>query len=108
MALYMYQGAYSAESWAAQVADPQNRVQAVGQLACESVGGKLVGGWLSFGDYDIVLILDVPDNTSAAAIGMAVAAAGAIKASKTTVLMSGEDGVAALQKAASVSYTPKK
>ena len=108
MSLYMYQGAYTPESWAAQINDPQNRVEAVGKKVCDSVGGELVGGWLSFGDFDIVLILDVPDNISAAAIGLAVASGGAIKSSKTTVLMTGDEGVAALQKASSVSYAPKK
>ncbi|MXN66988.1 GYD domain-containing protein [Stappia sp. GBMRC 2046] len=108
MALYLYQGAYTSESWAAQLADPQNRVETVGRAVCESVGGRLVGGWLSFGEFDIVLIMDVPDNVSIAAIGMAVGAGGAMKSSKTTVLMSGDDGVAALRKASSVTYKPKK
>jgi uncharacterized protein with GYD domain len=108
MALYMYQGAYTPESWAAQIADPQNRVETIGNGVCESVGGKLVGGWLSFGEYDIVLVMDVPDNVSIAAIGFAVAAGGAMKSGKTTVLMSGEEGVAALKKAPSITYAPKK
>jgi len=108
MALYMYQGAYTPESWAAQIADPQNRVEMVGRAGAESLGGKLVGGWLSFGEYDIVLILDVPDNVSMAAIGLAVAAGGAMKSARTTVLMTGEEGVAAMKKASSVNYAPKK
>lgn len=108
MPLYMYQGSYTPESWAAQISDPQNRVESIGNRVCESVGGKLIGGWLSFGEFDIVLILDVPDNISVAAIGLAVASGGAIKSSKTTVLMTGDEGVAALQKASSVTYAPKK
>jgi uncharacterized protein with GYD domain len=108
MALYMYQAAYTPESWAAQVTDPQNRVEAIGQRACESVGGKLLGGWYAFGEYDIVLIMEIPDNVSMAAVGIAVAAGGAIKSARTTVLMTGTEGVAAMQKASSVSYAPKK
>ena len=45
MPLYMYEAAYTAESWAAQMKNPQNRVEAVGRAACEAVGGKLIGGW---------------------------------------------------------------
>ncbi|NRG18729.1 GYD domain-containing protein [Rhizobiales bacterium] len=108
MTLYLYQGAYTPESWAAQLADPQNRVETVGKAVCESVGGKLVGAWLSFGEFDIALIMDVPDNVSMASVGMAVAAGGAMKSGRTTVLMSGEDGVAAMRKASSVTYKPKK
>jgi uncharacterized protein with GYD domain len=91
--------------------NPQNRVEAVGDKVCKSVGGKLVGGWLCFGDYDLVIIADVPDNESMAAVALAVAAGGAIKASKTTVLMTGEEGVEVLKKANGVVgtyYTPAR
>ncbi len=110
MPLYMYQAAYTPESWAAQIKNPQNRVEAVGRQVCESVGGKLIGGWLCFGDYDLVIIADVPDNQSMAAIALAVGAGGAIKTSKTTVLLSGADGVEALEKANTVStaYSPAR
>jgi uncharacterized protein with GYD domain len=108
MPLYMYQGAYTPQSWAAQISDPQNRVEAIGQRVSESVGGKLVGGWYAFGEFDIVLIIDVPDNVSAAAIGIAVAAGGAMKSSKITVLMTGDEGAAAIRNASNVTYAPKK
>ncbi len=110
MPLYMYQAAYTPESWAAQIKNPQNRVETVGRQACEAVGGKLVGGWLCFGDYDLVIIADVPDNQSMAAIALAVGAGGACKASKTTVLMTGTEGVAALKKADAVAkaYSPAR
>ena len=105
MALYMYQAAYTPESWAAQLKNPQNRVETVGRQVCEAVGGKFVGGWLSFGEYYLVIIADVPNNESMAAIALGVAAGGAIKASKTTVLMTGAEGVEALRKAGSVAQT---
>ncbi len=108
MALYMYQAAYTPESWAAQIKKPQNRVETVGRQVCEAAGGKLVGGWLCFGEYDIVIIADVPNNESMAAIALAVGAGGAIKASKTTVLITGTEGVGALEKANAVAkvYSP--
>jgi uncharacterized protein with GYD domain len=108
MPLYMYQAAYTPGSWAAQLKNPQNRVESIGRQACEAVGGKLIGGWLCFGDYDLVIIADLPNNESMAAIALAVAAGGAIKSGKTTTLMTGEQGVAALKKAADVAkgYRP--
>ena len=110
MALYMYQAAYTSQSWAAQMSNPQNRVEAVGRQVCEAVGGTLIGGWLCFGDYDIVIIANVPNNESMAAVALGVGAGGAIKASKTTVLMTGEAGVDALKKAAGVAkaYQPAR
>ena len=110
MPLYMYQAAYTSESWAAQIKNPQNRVETVGPQLCQAVGGKFVGGWLCFGDYDLVLIADVPDNESMAAVALGVAAGGAIKASKTTVLMTGTEGEGALKKADAVAkaYKPAR
>src|SRR2546421_9707626 len=92
MPLYMYQAAYTPESWAAQLKNPQNRVEAVGRAACEAVGGKLIGGWYCFCEYDLVIIADVPDNESKSAIAMAIAAGGALQAGKTTGFMSGAGG----------------
>src|SRR3982074_3616850 len=110
MPLYVYQAAYTAESLAAQLKKPENRVDAVGRAACEAVGGKLVGGWYCFGDYDLVIIADVPDNESMSAIALAIAAGGAVKASKTTVLMTGTEGVGGMKKAGAVTqvYRPAR
>jgi uncharacterized protein with GYD domain len=110
MPLFMYQAAYTPESWAAQIKNPQNRVEEVGRKVCEAAGGKLVGGWLSFGEYDLVIIADVPSKESMAAIALAVGAGGAIKAGKTTVLMTGAEGVEALRKAGAIAaaYRPAR
>ena len=102
MALYMHQLAYTPESWAVQIKSPANRVETVARAAVESVGGTLVGGWLCFGEYDAMFIFDVPNEESMAALAMAVAAGGAIKASKTTLLMTATQGIEALKIAAKV------
>jgi len=107
MPLFMYQAAYTPESWAAQVKNPQDRIERAARPACEAVGGKLVGGWLCFGEYDIVVICDVPNIESMAGIAMAVAAGGATKASKTTPLLTGAQGIEALKKADTVAKTYK-
>jgi len=103
----MLQAAYTSESWAAQVNNPQNRMDTVGRQLCEAAGGKLVGAWLCFGEYDYVAIADMPDNESMSAIALALAAGGSIKASKTTVLMTGVEGVGALKKAGAIAATYK-
>jgi uncharacterized protein with GYD domain len=110
MALYMYQAAYTNESWAAQLKNPQNRVETIGKAACEAVGGRLVCGAYCFGEYDLVIIADVPDDESMSAIAMAIAAGGALKSGKTTKLLSGAQGVAAMKKADAVAkiYRPAR
>jgi uncharacterized protein with GYD domain len=110
MPLYMFQFAYAPESWAAQLKNPQNRIETVGRQLCEAAGGKLVGGWYCFGDYDLTLIADVPNNEAMTAIALALAAGGALKASKTTVLMSGAEAVAGMKKAETIAkvYKPAR
>ena len=105
MAIYMYQFAYTPESWAAQIKNPENRVETVGRAGCEAAGGKFIGGWLSFGEYDAVLIADMPSEASMAGLAIAIAAGGALKSSKTTLLMTGAQGVEALKAAGGVAKT---
>jgi len=72
------------------------------------VGGKLLGGGFSFGEYDLVILAEVPDDESMAAVALAVSAGGAVKSAKTTKLLSGSEYVASLEKAASIGsiYSP--
>ena len=110
MPLFMYQAAYTPESWTAQLKNPQNRAETVGKAVCEAAGGKCIGAWYSFGEYDLVIVAEMPDAESMAAVALAVGAGGAVKSAATTVLMSGAQGVAAMKKAATVakSYKPAR
>jgi uncharacterized protein with GYD domain len=107
MALFMYQFAYTSESWAAQIKNPENRIETVGRRVCEAAGGKFVAGWLCLGEYDAVFIADVPDIESMSAIALAVVAGGAIKSGKTTPLLSGTQGIEALKKVEKVNQVYK-
>jgi uncharacterized protein with GYD domain len=102
---YLQQVAYSREGWEAVVANPQNRIEAV-RPAVEKLGGKIESAWFSFGDYDIVVISEMPDNVSAAAIAMAFAAGGACKSVQTTPLLSADEAIQALKKARDCGYHP--
>ena len=104
MPLYMLQLAYTPESWAAQLKHPQSR-EPVAHQACETAGGKLVGTWYCFGDYDAILIADMPDNESISAVSLAFAAGGALKSCQTTVLMTPAQAVDAMKKAGTVAKT---
>lgn len=103
MPQYLVEVAYKPEGWAALVRHPQNRIEAV-RPAVEKLGGRIVQGWFSFGDYDAVLITDMPDNVTAAALSIAFSAGGAVKTSKTTPLLSAEEAVDALKKASQSGY----
>jgi uncharacterized protein with GYD domain len=105
MPSYLVQVSYTSEAVAALVKNPQDR-SAVVRKSVENLGGKLVGSWLSFGDYDVVLIAEMPDNVSAAALAMAAVGGGSLKSVKTTPLMTAEEATAAAAKAAASGYTP--
>jgi len=102
---YLFQGSYSAEGWDALVKNPQDRFEAIRPVV-EKLGGKVEHGWLAFGDHDIVAILNMPDNVSAAALAIAFSAGGAVKSAKTTPLITTAEGVEAMKKAATCGYRP--
>jgi uncharacterized protein with GYD domain len=98
--------AYTSEAWAAQIANPSNRVEAVRPIL-EQVGGRFVGEWFAFGEYDIVFVMETPDNQAASACAFAVTAGGAVRSYKTTPLMPIEEGIAAMKKAGELSKSYK-
>jgi uncharacterized protein with GYD domain len=102
---YLIQVAYTPDAWAAMVKQPQNRLEAVRPVV-EKLGGKFEHAWLAFGEYDIIGVVELPDNTNAAAFAMAAAAGGALKAFKTTPLLSVDEGVEAMRKAQGAGYRP--
>ena len=105
MARYLFQAAYTPEAWAAQINNPQNRVEAL-RPVIERLGGRLESAYYAFGDYDVIFIVEVPDNVSAAALSLAASAGGALKAVRTTPLMTLEEGMEALRKAGGAGYRP--
>jgi uncharacterized protein with GYD domain len=105
MPSYLVQASYAPEALRALIAAPQDRTAVVAKAA-KGLGGKLAGNWLSFGDYDVVFIVDMPDNVSAAALALAAAAGGSLKSIKTTPLISIDEGKEAMKKAGASSYKP--
>jgi uncharacterized protein with GYD domain len=105
MPLFLTQVAYTQEAWQALIHNPQNRIDAI-RPAIEKLGGKVISGYFAFGDYDIVAMLELPDNVAAAAIAIAFAAGGACKSVKTTPLLTTAEGIDALKKAAGTGYKP--
>ena len=106
MAYYMLQISYSQESIKAMAATPQDRSAEADKLF-NAMGGKLHQFFFSFGDYDAVVIGELPDNVTMAACSMAVSAAGTVSAFKTTPLLGMDEAMEAMKKAGAVSgYRP--
>jgi uncharacterized protein with GYD domain len=105
MPSYLVQVSYTHSGLAALVEHPQNRIDVV-RKPIEKLGGSVGPFYMSFGDYDVVGIIDMPDNVSAAAIALAFGAGGACKSVKTTPLLSIEEGIQAMKKAGTCGYKP--
>jgi uncharacterized protein with GYD domain len=78
------------------------RRKAIAKLM-EGVGGKLESYYFAFGGADAFVIVDLPDNATAAALSLAVNKSGAV-ATKTVVLLTPEEMDQASKKA--VDYRP--
>ncbi len=103
MAYYMIQTAFTAEAWGKMLKNPQDRAEQIRPMIAK-LGGKLESYWTCFGDYDTVLIVQAPDNIAAAALSLAAAGGGALRAAKTTPLMTMDDTVEALKRAGKAAY----
>ena len=77
MPQYLYQFAYTPESLAAQMKNPQDRLEVVGKQLAESAGVKIVAGGYSCGEYDVAVIVEAADDITMAAVALALAAGGA-------------------------------
>ena len=105
MPLYLSRFSYTPETWARLVNNPEDRRNAA-RSYIESVGGKLHGFWYAFGAHDGLTLWEAPDNVSMAAVAIAIGGGGAVSSLETTVLLTVEETMQALQQAQAVQYRP--
>jgi uncharacterized protein with GYD domain len=97
MAKYLIQAAYTAEGLKGLQKDKASgRKQAVTK-AVEGLGGKVEAMYFALGEHDVLLIVDMPDVISGAALGLRVSATGLVR-TKTTSLLTIEEADRALGK----------
>ncbi len=63
---------------------------------------------MALGEYDLVMIMEAPDNKIIASLLMAVSGAGDVTNLKTTALITSDEGLEALQDAGSIDYSSPK
>lgn len=73
MSHYLLEISYTPEAWAAMLKNPQDRAQAI-EGTVKKLGGSVERFWMAFGKYDVIGIVEMPDNVAAAAFAMAIAA----------------------------------
>jgi uncharacterized protein with GYD domain len=102
---YLIEVGYNTSGLAGLVKEPQDRIEKV-TPAIEALGGRVECAYYAFGDHDIVLICEMPDNSTAAAFALAVGAGGTVSSYRTTVLLTPDEAVQAMSKAAAAGYQP--
>lgn len=86
----MWSGSYTQQGTKGVISDGGTKRREAIDKMLTSMGGRLECLYFSFGSDDVMLIADVPDNVSAAAIGLAVAASGSVHG-RMTILLTPEE-----------------
>jgi uncharacterized protein with GYD domain len=107
MPYFLVQVAYTASSAKAMTDRPHDRTEIV-RKSVESCGGKLHQMFFALGEFDVVLIAELPGNHAAAALGLATSSTGALSKYQTTALLTAQEAVQAMTMAKKIVYTPPR
>ena len=103
MPKYLISASYSAEGLRGLQKDKASGRRQAATAAIESLGGKVECFYNALGADDVYVIVDLPDNSTAAAVGVTVSATGLVR-TRTTALLTVEETDRALEK--SITYRP--
>ena len=103
MPQYMTQFAYTSQAWAALAQNPVDRSEGLRALA-EKLGGRFVSLHYTMGEYDGVVVVELPDDTAVMAMMIGAIAPGHLKATKTTRLYTPAEAMDAMRKAGGTNY----
>lgn len=103
MPKYLFEANYTATGAQGIHREGGTARRAAVEKAVQGVGGRLESFHFAFGDVDAFVIVDLPDNASAAALALAVSQSG-LASTKTVVLLTPEEVDAAAKK--TVAYRP--
>ena len=103
MAKFLVKGSYTTDGVKGILNGGGTARRAAVQKMVEGLGGSQEAFYFAFGDTDVYVLVELPDNTSAAAISMAVNATGAVQVELVPLLTPEEADEAAKK---SVDYRP--
>ena len=87
MPTYITQGRYTRDAIKGMIVKPEDRFEALSKHAARA-GGRVVGYYLTFGEYDFLSIIEAPSETQMAAVLLAAASGGGVTDLRTTLAMS--------------------
>jgi uncharacterized protein with GYD domain len=86
MPKYLLQASYTTQGIQGLVGDSASGRRADVQAAVKALGGKVEAFYYSFGSQDVIIILDLPDNITAAAVGLNASGTGTVRIQTTPLL----------------------
>ena len=102
MPIYITQGRYTREAIKGMVARPEDRADAISRLLARA-GGRLIGYYLTFGEYDFLTIAEAPGETQMAAALLAAASHAGVTDLRTTLALSAAEAKGAFAAASDLA-----
>ena len=103
MPKYLWQASYTAEGTKGLLREGGTSRRKNLEKLVQGQGGRLEAFYYAFGDEDVYVIAELPDNVTASAISLNICASGAVRV-KTVVLLNTEEVDEAAKK--TVQYRP--
>ena len=105
MAKFLLVASYSPEGAKGVLKDGGSARRIAAEKAAAGVGGRVEAFYFSFGSEDAYVIVDFPDNASAAAASLAISSSGVV-GTRTVVLLTPEEMDDAAEKSGAIEYRP--
>ena len=86
MPKYLVQATYTREGIQGLVKDSAAGRRSDVQSAVKALGGKVETFYYAFGEHDVITIMDLPDNVTAAAVALTTSGTGAVRVITTPLL----------------------
>jgi uncharacterized protein with GYD domain len=86
MPIFITQGRFTREAIKGMIVRPEDRADAVSRLLTKA-GGRLVSYYVTFGEYDFLVVAEAPSETQMAAVLLAAASGGGVTDLRTTLAM---------------------
>lgn len=86
MPIFITQGRYTREANRGMIVKAEDRADAVARLLTKA-GGRLIGHYLTFGEYDFLVFAEAPSETQLAAAPLAVGSGRGVTDLRTTLAM---------------------
>jgi uncharacterized protein with GYD domain len=104
MPIYISQGRYTRDAIRGMTAKPEDRSRAAAKLLRDA-GGKLLSHYLTFGEYDFLLVAEAPNEIAMASAVLAAGGTGGVADMRTTLALTPADAMKAFEGARTLAQS---